>query len=192
MRYPLFETLAIENGNIQRIEFHQQRYENSLRTFYGKNYQVFDLNKIIQIQTALGATQQATLIRCRIDYDQHSYQVQYFPYQRKSYRTFQPVFCDHIDYQLKFADRALLNTLLQQKGECDEIMIIKQGKVTDCSIGNLIFRQGQQWFTPQTPLLAGTQRAYLLAQGKIQPRDILWQELDQFEEIRLINAFNGL
>lgn len=75
-------------------------------------------------------------------------------------------FCDHIDYSLKFSDRTLLNNLLKQKEECDEIMIIRQGKVTDCSIGNLIFRQNNQWITPDKPLLEGTQRAKLLEQKK--------------------------
>ena len=71
-------------------------------------------------------------------------------------------------------------------------MIIKKGHVTDCTIGNLIFRQGTQWFTPDTPLLEGTQRATLLAQGRIKVQSILATDLSLFEEIRLINALNGL
>lgn len=51
-------------------------------------------------------------------------------------------------------------------------MIIRQGKVTDCSIGNLIFRQNNQWITPDKPLLEGTQRAKLLEQKKIIAREI--------------------
>ena len=86
----------------------------------------------------------------------------------------------------------MLNELLAQKGDCDEILIIKNGYVTDCSIGNLIFRQGTQWFTPDTPLLEGTQRAKLLTQGRIKVRSILATDLHLFEEVRLINALNGL
>ena len=36
MEFPLFETLAIEQGKIRNIERHQQRYERSLQAFYGK------------------------------------------------------------------------------------------------------------------------------------------------------------
>lgn len=51
-----------------------------------------------------------------------------------NYRTFQPAICDDIDYHLKFSHQAIFEQLLQQKQGCDEIIIIKQGNVTDCSI----------------------------------------------------------
>ena len=187
--FPLFETIAIENGKIQNIERHQARYERSLRAMYGKSAVVFhELFSLITPPTEL----QQGLVHCRIDYNATQCQAQYFPYQRKTYRTFQPVVCNHIDYGLKYSDRTLLNELFAQRGTCDEIIIIKNGLVTDCSIGNLILRQGDQWFTPDSPLLRGTQREKLLAEGKIIERKILAENLPHFEEIRLINAMNGL
>ncbi|MBN6074817.1 aminotransferase class IV [Aggregatibacter actinomycetemcomitans] len=193
MEFPLFETLAIAHGKVRNIEHHQQRYERSLQAFYGKSAvvfpNVFQLTEQIQVPTALRAE---PLIRCRIDYNAEQILCRYFPYTRKTYRTFKPIVCDHIDYGLKYTDRTLLNDLLAQKGDCDEIMIIKNGYVTDCSIGNLIFRKNTQWFTPDTPLLEGTQRATLLAQGRIKVRSILATDLHLFEEVRLINALNGL
>ncbi|MCQ9123079.1 hypothetical protein BKK54_05900 [Rodentibacter genomosp. 1] len=187
--FPLFETLAIEQGNIQNIEYHQARYERSLRHFYGKSaVKIFNLFELIQIPSHL----QNQLVRCRIDYNAESTQIQYVEYQRKIYRTFQPIICDEIDYSLKYANRDLLNSLLAQRGKCDEIMIIKHGKVTDCSIGNLIFRQGNQWFTPDTPLLQGTQREKLLQESKIREATIYAQDIEKYDEIRLINAMNGL
>ncbi|WP_040977104.1 aminotransferase class IV family protein [Necropsobacter massiliensis] len=191
--YPLFETLCIEQGKIGNLAFHQLRYERSLAVFYGENAaNIFDLAEIIKKSSALLPLVDEPLIRCRIDYNRDSYQIRAFAYQRKRYRTFQPVICDDIEYGLKYSDRRRLDELLRQKGDCDEIMIIKQGKVTDCSIGNLIFRRGGQWFTPDSPLLAGTQRAKLVAEKKIKVRSIFLQDLAQFEEIRLINALNGL
>lgn len=194
MEFPLFETLAIEHGNVLNIERHQQRYERSLQAFYGDKSavvfpNVFQLAKHIHVPAELCSE---PLIRCRIDYNAEQIQCRYFPYTRKNYRTFKPIVCDHIDYGLKYADRTLLNELLAQKGDCDEIIIIKNGYVTDCTIGNLIFRQGTQWFTPDTPLLEGTQRTKLLAQGRIKVRSILATDLHLFKEVRLINALNGL
>ena len=194
MEFPLFETLAIEQGKIRNIERHQQRYERSLQAFYGKQSAV-DFPRIFQLAEHIHVPVELAdepLIRCRIDYNAKKIECRYFPYQRKHCRTFKPVICDHIDYGLKYADRTLLNELLAQKDDCDEIMIIKNGYVTDCTIGNLIFRQGTQWFTPDTPLLEGTQRAALLAQGRLKVRSILATDLSLFEEIRLINALNGL
>lgn len=187
--FPLFETLAIEKGKIQNIEYHQTRYERSLRQYYGKSaVKIFNLFELIQVSPHF----QDQLVRCRIDYNAETIQIQYFEYQRKIYRTFQPIICDDIDYSLKYANRDLLNSLFAQRGNCDEIMIIKNGKVTDCSIGNLIFRQGNQWFTPDTPLLKGTQREKLLREGKITEATIYAKDIEKFDEIRLINAMNGL
>ncbi|MCR1836665.1 aminotransferase class IV family protein [Pasteurella caecimuris] len=187
--FPLFETIAIEKGKIQNIDYHQARYEQSLRQFYGKSaVNIFNLFELIQVPPHL----QNHLVRCRVDYNAESTQIQYVEYTRKIYRTFQPIICDEIDYSLKYANRDLLNSLLAQRGKCDEIMIIKHGKVTDCSIGNLIFRQGNQWFTPDTPLLQGTQREKLLQESKIREATIYAQDIEKYDEIRLINAMNGL
>ncbi|BFQ92564.1 aminotransferase class IV family protein [Gallibacterium anatis] len=193
MDFPLFETLCIENGQVQNLARHQQRYENSLREFYaGQPYKIFSLAKILQKNTALWANLQSPIIRCRIDYNATQYHLQCFPYQRKTYQRFHPVICDDIDYHLKYSNRAIFNELLKQKGDCDEIIIVKQGKITDCTIGNLILRQGSQWFTPDSPLLIGTQRSKLLKERKIIEREILLSDLHLYQEIRLINALNSI
>lgn len=193
MDFPLFETLCIENGQVQNLALHQQRYENSLREFYaGQPYDIFSIAKILQKNTALWANLQSTIIRCRIDYNATQYHLQCFPYHRKTYQRFHPVICDDIDYHLKYSDRAIFNELLKQKGDCDEIIIVKQGKITDCTIGNLILRQGSQWFTPDSPLLIGTQRSKLLQERKIIEREILLSDLHLYQEIRLINALNSI
>ena len=70
-------------------------------------------------------------------------QIQYFEYQRKIHRTFQPVICDDIEYGLKYADRSLINTLFAQRGACEEIMIIKMEKWQIVPSVILIFRQGK-------------------------------------------------
>ena len=187
--YPLFETLCIENGKIQNIDLHQARYERSLREYYGKSeVKIFNLFSLIQPPALL----QNRLIRCRINYNDKTTQIQYLEYHRKIYRTFQPVIYDDIEYSLKYSDRSLINRLFAQCGACDEIIIIKNGKVTDCSIGNLIFRQGEKWYTPDTPLLLGTQREKLLQEGKIQERTIFQEDIVNFDEIKIINAMNSL
>ena len=47
---------------------------------------------------------------------------------------------------------------------------------------------GEQWYTPQHPLLEGTQRAKLLALGKIKLRNIHILDLSGFKKLVLINA----
>ena len=93
---------------------------------------------------------------------------------------------------MKYSDRSLINTLFARRDVSDEIIIIKNGKATDCSIGNLIFRQGKKWYTPDTPLLLGTQREKLLQEGKIQERTIFQEDIVNFDEIKIVNAMNTL
>lgn len=187
--FPLFETLCIENGKIQNIDLHQARYERSLREYYDKSaVKIFNLFSLIQLPEPL----QNRLVRCRIDYNAETTQIQYFEYHQKIYRTFQPVICDDIEYGLKYSDRSLINTLFARRDVSDEIIIIKNGKATDCSIGNLIFRQGKKWYTPDTPLLRGTQREKLLQEGKIQEITIYQEDIVNFDEIKIINAMNSL
>lgn len=191
MDYPLFETVAVERGEILNLDYHQMRYEQALHQYYGRKVLPFNLQEILQKSTALLTLKRSEpLIRCRIDYNDQDYRLQCFAYQRKVFRSFQPVICDHINYGLKFSDRRIFAELLRQKGKHDEIIIIKQGLVTDCTIGNLLFRKNQQWFTPEAPLLNGTQRAKLLAEKRIQTLNIKRQDIAQFDEIRLINAMN--
>ena len=83
--FPLFETLCIENGKIQNIDLHQVRYERGLREYYGKSaVKIFNLFSLIQLPEPL----QNQLVRCRIDYNAETTQIQYFEYHRKIYRTF--------------------------------------------------------------------------------------------------------
>ena len=82
------------------------------------------------------------------------------------------VSADSLDYHMKFFDRASLEALFALRGECDEIIIVKGGLITDTSISNLVFYDGSRWYTPAHPLLEGTCRARLIAGGKIIPLDI--------------------
>jgi 4-amino-4-deoxychorismate lyase len=75
--------------------------------------------------------------------------------------------CSDFDYHLKFADRSALNSLRELRGDCDEILIVKNGYITDTSYSNVVFTDGQHFVAPSTFLLPGTMRASLLNWGLI-------------------------
>lgn len=129
-------------------------------------------------------------VRCRVDYSAQGVCVAYSAYRPRRVRSFRLVFCDAVEYRYKFADRRSLDRLLAQKGDCDEVIIIKNGFVSDCSIGNLIFGKNNQWFTPDTPLLCGTQRQFLLEAGKVQAVRMGVLDIARYDKIALINALN--
>lgn len=184
MTLQLLETIAIIDGQIQNLAYHQQRYQQGMR-FLTQSNSDFALSHIIVPNEF-----QRGLVRCRMQYDIYQQHIEFFHYQTRNIQTYQIVICNEIDYSYKYTDREMINQLFAQRGECDDIIIVKNGKITDSSIGNLLFYQQGQWFTPAEPLLTGTQRAKLLDLGQIQLADICLNRLHQFEKMMMINALN--
>ncbi|VTU07166.1 Branched-chain amino acid aminotransferase/4-amino-4-deoxychorismate lyase [Actinobacillus indolicus] len=182
-QYPLFETIAIIDGKIQNIFYHQQRMNNAF-IYYFKHENSFELLDIIKVPEAY----QKGLVRCRIDYNTKEYQIKFFNYIPKTIRTFQCVYVENFDYQFKYTDRLELEKLKQTA--CDEIILVNNGFISDCSIGNLLFLKQGKWYSPNHYLLKGTQLSYLLHEQKISLADIPVEALFDYEQIMVINALN--
>jgi len=71
---------------------------------------------------------------------------------------------------------------------CDDIIIVKNGFVTDSFAANILFLDGVQWITPTTPLLNGTKRQFLLDQGIIAEKEIREEDIRTYQKVGLINA----
>lgn len=99
---------------------------------------------------------------------------------------------DDLDYTFKFADRTRIDELFAAKGPADDILILKNGYITDSSYANVILWDGYSWWTPDRPLLAGTQREKLLREGRIKERPILASDLKDYKKLKLINAMLSL
>ncbi|MEN0007076.1 MAG: aminotransferase class IV [Bacteroidota bacterium] len=93
-----------------------------------------------------------------------------------------------INYRQKFVDRTHLKALYESRGQADDILIIKNGWVTDSYYCNVVFARGEQLLTPSYPLLEGTKRALLLEKGQIKSYPITASMIRQFDSIYLINA----
>jgi 4-amino-4-deoxychorismate lyase len=100
--------------------------------------------------------------------------------------------CNQFDYSYKYENRTFLNQLFQKRGNCDDILIIKNGVVTDSYYANVVFYDGKNWCTPNTPLLPGTQRAKLLQNGKIRETCVTIKSISKYSLIGLINAMQDL
>ncbi|MDE5930490.1 MAG: aminotransferase class IV [Muribaculaceae bacterium] len=117
-------------------------------------------------------------VKCRITYDTEIRTIEFEPYSPRCVRSLQMVCDDCIDYHLKYADRSCLDSLRSRRGQADEIIIVKNGLVTDTSYSSLLFKAGDKLYTPATPLLRGVMVASLLAAGalvrtELTPDDIL-------------------
>jgi len=181
--YPLFETLCVQDGSIRNAEWHQWRYERSYHSFYGKKPSGPLLEEV-----ALPVGLEQGMFKLRIRYNESSKQIEFEKYVPKKVKTLKLVVHDQIEYSLKYTDRDLLNALYRQRAGCDDILIVKNGMITDSSYCNVVFFDGNAWYTPSTPLLRGTARERLLRSGLIRERDINIRDLSDFKSLRLINS----
>jgi 4-amino-4-deoxychorismate lyase len=131
------------------------------------------------------------LVKCRIVYRQKIEKVEFISYTPVLINTLKVVHDNDIEYQFKFKDRFGIQTLLQQRQYCDDVLIIKNGFVTDTSYCNILFYGGHRWITPSTPLLSGTMRQMLIDTAEIKEESITIQDISSFRKFRLINSMLG-
>jgi 4-amino-4-deoxychorismate lyase len=112
------------------------------------------------------------------------------PYTPKTIRTIRPVETD-IAYPHKSIDRSALEALLAAHPSADEILVTWQGYLRDTTIANVALRQDGIWYTPDTPLLAGTVRARLIDEGRLFSRSIHRNDLTAYDGFAIMNALIG-
>jgi len=184
----LLETMKIRNGEICNLEYHNRRFNSSRREKYGIN-QVADLGSLLAIPEDLGPG----IFQCRVLYGQEIEKLEFIPYEKRIIRSLKIVTADTIDYSHKYADRKLLESLFEKRGECDEILILKNGFISDTSISNIVFqRTDGSWVTPDTPLLNGTMRMFLLETERISEAPVKPGDLGSYTAARMINCMMDL
>ncbi len=179
----LFETIRIENGEVFNLPYHQKRFDQSRRT-------LFDTEEKLALSNLITAAPSRGLYRCRIVYDREIQSIEFFPYVPKAIGTLKVVPAD-IEYRFKYLRRDDFTTLLRENSDADEILIEKEGLLTDTTISNIAFYDGEAWYTPQNPLLEGTMRAKLIEEGFLKTRDISKEDLPRYTQVALINAMLG-
>jgi 4-amino-4-deoxychorismate lyase len=179
MKCSYLETIKSIDGKIFNLEYHQKRYESVMNSL--------GVEKTKKLNSYLNPPKYG-LYRCRVIYTSDSIIVTYHEYKKREIRSLKLIFNNEIDYSMKFENRDEINVLFEKRGECDDILIIKNLLVTDTSIANVAFFKDGEWFTPKTPLLEGTTRARLIDEGKIIEADIKIQNIRNFTKVALLNS----
>jgi 4-amino-4-deoxychorismate lyase len=184
------ETIRLENGRFDNLEFHQQRMDDTRKSHFGASFNMnMNLKEILQKTLKENfAVQPAGLFKCRIVYSKQIHEIRFIPYSFPSIQSLQMVKANAIEYASKYENRNELNALFALRKNTDDILIVKNGQITDTSFCNVLFFNGKDWITPEHPLLKGTQRAALLHREKIITASIRPEDLSLFSKIRLINA----
>jgi 4-amino-4-deoxychorismate lyase len=177
------ESIKLVDGKFRNLFYHEQRMMRSLHTLCGADEAV-DLERFL---VELDFPKEG-VYKCRIEYDEHTRQVEFLPYQPKAINSLKIVESDRISYDFKFKDRSKIDKLFENREACDDILIVKKGKVTDSSYANVVFKKADRWYTPWSALLKGTMRQQLIEQNQIEEQEIRLEDIKSFDTFKLINA----
>jgi len=179
------ETIQLIDGHFKRIELHQLRMEKALADFY-PNKPVIDLQNALKQQII----PKSGLFKCRIIYNFEIQLIEFLPYTPPIIRSLKIFETDIPTFPYKMVDRTDYQNAFAQRGNCDDVLLVKNGLLTDTSYCNIALFDGLQWFTPKSPLIQGVNRAQLLAEKKVIKKNIKLDDLMNFQRITLFNAMN--
>ncbi len=170
-----FETVKCEDYEIFNLEYHNKRVANTIGLNINLQEYIYPLSE--------------ELLRCKVTYnDFEVLNVEYFPYKKRDITSFKLIFDDEISYSKKYLNRENLDSLFLRKEDCDEIIIIKNGVVTDTSIANIAIFYENKWITSKNCLLNGTTKQRLLDSKFLVEKDISVKMLKKASQIALMNA----
>ena len=177
------ETLRSENGTLCRLSYHQARAERTLRY-------CLPGTPIPQLAEAAAALPKLPgVAKVRIIYGAKGViNSSVTPYVPKPVTSLKLIANNTIDYTFKAEDRSQLQALHARRGLCSDVLIVRNGYLTDTSYANIALFDGLRWITPAHPLLCGTMRQSLLDSGWMTTEELTPADLPRFTQLTLINA----
>ncbi|WP_024953701.1 aminotransferase class IV [Sulfurospirillum arcachonense] len=176
-----FETIKVENGKLLNLEYHQKRVDYTRE-------KLFTCKEILDLKKEIKKYPKEGVYRLRVDYDKEIKSLTCKEYRPRSLCSFKVVEAN-IDYEYKYSNREELNKLLDEN--YDDIVILKNGFLSDTSIANIALKIDGIWLTPKTPLLHGTTRERLLAEGFLKCDNLSIKDLEKSEKFAIMNALVG-
>lgn len=184
--YPFVESLQFLDGKAANLPYHTRRLQETWKAHYGGDCP-FSLETILkETQTGNGKW------KVRFLYGPQGFDIEAVPYQARRIETLRLVVSDYADYPFKYTAKIFLEDLLKIKNGCDDILIVKNGLLTDTSFSNIALFDGSDWYTPDTYLLNGTRRQQLLDNGRMKTARLTPSDIGRFKTVSLINAMLDL
>ncbi len=182
----LLESIKVFDRKFYDIEYHNARMNKTRRDLFNSHDEI-DLAEVIRIPADLSHN----LYKCRVVYTDGIINTEFHPYIIKPITALKVVYDDFILYDYKYEDRKEFLKHLDDVGD-SEILIVKNGLITDTSYSSIVFSDNEKFITPATPLLKGTKREKLLKKGKIFEEEVRLIDLHKFKYAYLINAMIDL
>lgn len=187
------ETIKLKDGNYRLLDYHNRRINDTVGHFFGKSPRI-DLAASLPDPSSY----QNGIYKCRLVYADRIENIDIAPYSARTIKRLKvtapetapgvPGKCRQIDYRFKYEDRDCLSSFLSVLGAEEDALFVKNDRITDTSFSNVILFDGENWITPDTYLLNGVKRRYLLENRTITEREVSAAGLYSFKKISLINA----
>lgn len=186
VKEPLFETIRAQDGKYLNLELHQARVDNAYSSYYQEEPK-------IELKNLLKEPPNSDLYRVKVIYNSDGLvDISHHKYRKKEITKLLLVEVN-IEYKFKYLTRDTFNNLKNKFSNYDEIIIVKNGYISDTTIANiaLYHKDKKEWHTPKKPLLKGTTLTKLLSRGKLREEDIEYKDLKNYNKIATINAMVG-
>ena len=177
------ESIKLIDGTFHRLALHQERVDKVFAEYF-PNSKVIDLKELLLNSDF----PQKGTFKCRLVFDENIRQFETVEYQIRNIKTLQIVNTNAKSYHYKIEDRTVINDAFVLRGDCDEVLLVRNGFLTDTSYANIALFDGYKWFTPEIPLVYGVNRAQLLSEGLIHEKQIKMSNLQNYTRLRLFNA----
>ena len=178
------ETICIRNPQILNLSAHNERFNRTRLALWNRS-DLGRLENFVELPDWLLANQ---TYKCRVIYGPEIEKIEFELYEARPVQSLLLIDGNGLKYSHKYANRQPINDLFAQRGPADDVLMVRNGLLTDTSYANIALFDGSRWHTPARPLLEGTQRARLLHEGVLSPTDIRPTDLPHFECVKLINA----
>lgn len=187
--FRLIESIRIENGEPQLLEFHQKRLNKAFKHLFNG---VGEIN-IAELLANQKLPQSGTY-KFRLLYNRDKHDFEMIPYSTPKINSLILIKDDDLYYPYKYEKRSALD---RHKVKCEEeqdFIIVRKGLLTDGYFYNIVLidKSKKAKVTPKDPLLKGVMRENLLKKREISLANITVKDLKKFSEIHLINALNPL
>lgn len=186
MKQTFSEAIKLHDTVLYNLEYHQRRVDKTQERFGGKYIELSEIFSGIPSSVRCG------LFKCRILYSDDIENIEFIPYKLPVISSVAIIVDNDISYSYKSTDRSRLDSLREKAGS-DEIIIVKNGLVTDGFATNLVFEtEDGKFYTPDSYLLQGTKRSSLIDEGRIIERRVTVDDIKSYKRVRFINAMIDL
>ncbi len=178
------ETICVKNGKIWNLEYHQERVNRTFRRFF------WGTDPII-LKDIISEIPDSGWYKWRIVYDNEIRISELISYTIKKISRIFLIDAD-FDYSFKYEDRPEINRLNEGLPDDSAAVFCMDGCIGDAEYANVAFELEGRWYTPDTPFLEGTKRAFLIKESRLSEKHIKKEDIKNYSKLCLINAMLDL